>query len=141
MSSTVRSATTVTAPTSVETASTSVFGQQNSFESVEKCVKSLFLFSGATRDAWADSANAAATTSPQKTWTEPVAKATPLTFAATTGTAYAAGVSARTGKTPRRDTAASSASATTSAAIAPATNCAAVSGGPAGAGAHVQKEG
>lgn len=91
------------------------------------------LFSGVTRDAWAESANAAVTTWPLKTWTEPVVKTTLLTFAATMETVCVADVSARTGTTLRRDTAASSASVTTSAVIAPATNCVAVSAGPAGA--------
>lgn len=72
-------------------------------------------------------------TSPQKTWTEPVAKTMRLTFAATMETVYVADVSARTGTTLGRDTAASSASVTTSAVIAPATNCVAVSVCPAGA--------
>lgn len=95
---------------------------------------------GVTRDAWAESANAAATTWPQTTWTEPAARTTPLTSAATTGTVCVANVSARTGTTPRRDTAASSASVTTSAAIAPATSCAAVSAGPTGAEAQARGE-
>lgn len=85
--------------------------------------------------------NAAVTTSPQKTWTEPVVKTTLLTFAVTMETVYVADVSARTGKTLKRDTVASSANVTTSVAIAPATNCVAVSVGPAGAEGKMWKKG
>lgn len=81
-------------------------------------------------DVWGESANAVATTSPRKIWTEPAAKTTPPTFAATMETVYAALVSVRTGRTPRRDTVARSASVTTSAATAPTTNCVEVSVGP-----------
>lgn len=81
-------------------------------------------------DTWGESANAAAMTSPRKIWTERAVKTTRLTFAATAVTVYVAHVNARTGTTPRRDTAASFASVTTSAVIAPATNCVEVNVGP-----------
>lgn len=79
---------------------------------------------------WGESVNAAATTLPRKIWTERAVKTTLRTFAATAATVCVAHVNARTGRTPRRDTAASSASVTTSAVIAPATNCVEVSVGP-----------
>lgn len=87
---------------------------------------SLLLSAVATVDAWAGSANAAATTWPRKTWTGRAVETTPRTFAATAATACVARASARTGRTPTSDTADGSASATTSAATAPATNCAEV---------------
>lgn len=75
------------------------------------------------KDAWADSANAAATTWPQRTWTGPAAKTTALTSAATSATVCAARVSARRETTPMSGTAACTASVTTSTVTALEINC------------------
>lgn len=82
--------------------------------------------SGVMKNVWADSANAAATMWQPRTWTAPAAKTTVRTSAATTETVCAAHVSARRETTPRRGTADSTASVTTSTVTAPETNCAEV---------------
>lgn len=76
---------------------------------------------------WVDSVNAAATMWPQRTWTEPAAKTTARTSAATTETVCVAHVSARREKTQRRGTVASSANVTTSTVTALETSCVEVS--------------
>lgn len=89
-------------------------------------IKNFSPLSGVMKNVWADSANAAATMWQPRTWTAPAAKTTVRTSAATTETVCAAHVSARRETTPRRGTADSTASVTTSTVTAPETNCAEV---------------
>lgn len=79
------------------------------------------------KDVWANSVNAAATMWLQRTWTGPAGKTTVLTSAATMETVCVARVSVRREKTPRRGTAASTVSVTTSTVTALETNCVEVS--------------
>lgn len=90
-------------------------------------VVTLSVCSGAMTAVWAGSASAAATTWLRRTWTGRAAKTTAPTSAATTANVCAVPVSARRGIAPRRGTAASTASVTTSTVTAPETNSAEVS--------------